>query len=443
MKVFALAALVALSAGCATARVVRLDTGQGAPIVYAPPETPPVEIDEAAFRLAVTQFVLDLRLDVAFRQLEQEGGRRSLLASSQGLVPGVQAASVPSSYERICRQQDDPERCLSLLVGGLTMGPMERRMLALYFALDTVWEGVGEAVRGMANGAALRAMITTMIGAALVMLVAPEPVTKVMAVALTASLIAYLGTGPVWSLVQGFLSLLDESRDAASFAELERAGHRFGKVLGDNGARVLVIVALSMLGGKSAMAGQGAKMPGFALAAARAEVEGGFVLSGALSGGVQAISVSSAGALNVVLAPTAVAAVAMGSGIGAGEGAGVASGGGIQGDPDGEVHHICTDKDEVSEATGGPWTQRFEDIFSKAGLKLSDPANQVRIKGHKGPHPREYHEEVFARLVSVMKSCRSVAQCQIVLRSEHADIARDLVREGTYLRRLITKDAGN
>ena len=30
--------------------------------------------------------------------------------------------------------------------------------------------------------------------------------------------------------------------------------------------------------------------------------------------------------------------------------------GGIQGDPDGTVHHICTDKNSVSEAEGGPWT---------------------------------------------------------------------------------------
>ncbi len=162
-----------------------------------------------------------------------------------------------------------------MLAGGFSLGPSERRMLALYFALDTVWEGVEDAIRDMVNPAALRAMVTSMIGVALVMLVAPEPITKVIAIALTASLIAYLGTGPVWNLGQGFLRLLDESRDAAGLADLERAGHRFGKVLGDNGARVLGIVALSALGGKSAMAAQGPKMPGFAQAASRAQLEGG------------------------------------------------------------------------------------------------------------------------------------------------------------------------
>ncbi|WNZ64897.1 hypothetical protein QEG98_15350 [Myxococcus sp. MxC21-1] len=146
-------------------------------------------------------------------------------------------------------------------------------MLALYFALDTVWSGVEDAIRDMVNPAALRAMVTTIIGTALVMLVAPEPITKVIAIALTASLIAYLGTGPVWNLGQGFLRLLDESRDAAGFADIERAGHRFGKVLGDNGTRVLVLVAMAALGGNSAMAAQGPKLPGFAQAASRAQLE--------------------------------------------------------------------------------------------------------------------------------------------------------------------------
>lgn len=329
-----------------------------------------------------------------------------------------------------------------MLAGGFSLGPSERRVLALYFALDTVWVGVEDAIRDMVNPAALRAMVTTIIGTALVMLVAPEPITKVIAIALTASLIAYLGTGPVWNLGQGFLRLLDESRDAAGFADLERAGHRFGKVLGDNGARVLVIVALSALGGKSAMAAQGPKMPGFAQAASRAQLEGGFQLSGALAGEVQAISISSAGVLNVTLAPTAVAAVAMGAGEGAGAAPVVGIGGRIQGDPDGEIHHICTDKNDKSDRTGGPWSPVFRDLFRQAGLSLDDAANLVRIRGHKGSHTREYHQEVLNRISIAMKGCRDTAQCRSKLVNELSKIARDLTTAGTKMRKLILKDPG-
>ncbi|QDE72036.1 hypothetical protein BHS09_36455 [Myxococcus xanthus] len=436
MRALGIAALLLFASGCASTRVVHLHTGRGEPIAFTPVESDPVEIGNDAFKRAVAQLVLDMRLDVAFREVEEDG-RRSLLASSGGLVDGAQGRSVPSAYERICQRQDEPHSCLSMLSGGFSLGPSERRMLALYFALDTVWEGVEDAIRDMVNPAALRAMVTTMIGTALVMLVAPEPITKVIAIALTASLIAYLGTGPVWNLGQGFLRLLDESRDAAGFADLERAGHRFGKVLGDNGARVLVIVALSALGGKSAMAAQGPKMPGFAQAASRAQLEGGFQLAGALAGEVQAISISSAGVLNVTLAPTAVAAVAMGEGAGAVVGAV----GGIRGDPDGKVHHICTDKNTVSDVTGGPWTQRFQAIFDRAGMTLGDPANLVRVRGHKGPHPAEYHKAVFARVNDATVRCGSPAACRVALERELARIARDLIRQGSTLRKLITKNA--
>jgi hypothetical protein len=57
--------------------------------------------------------------------------------------------------------------------------------------------------------------------------------------------------------------------------------------------------------------------------------------------GVQSIAIPSAGVLNVALVPTAVAAVAMGPGTA------------MQGDPEGDVHHICTNKNEISDASGG------------------------------------------------------------------------------------------
>lgn len=441
MRALGIAALLLLASGCSSTRVVMLNTGRGEPIAFTPVESDPIEIGQDEFSRAVAQLVLDMRLDVAFREVEEDG-RRSLLASSGGLVDGARGRSVPSAYEHICQRQDEPHSCLSMLAGGFSLGPSERRVLALYFALDTVWVGVEDAIRDMVNPAALRAMVTTIIGTALVMLVAPEPITKVIAIALTASLIAYLGTGPVWNLGQGFLRLLDESRDAAGFADLERAGHRFGKVLGDNGARVLVIVALSALGGKSAMAAQGPKMPGFAQAASRAQLEGGFQLSGALAGEVQAISISSAGVLNVTLAPTAVAAVAMGAGEGAGAAPVVGIGGRIQGDPDGEIHHICTDKNDKSDRTGGPWSPVFRDLFRQAGLSLDDAANLVRIRGHKGSHTREYHQEVLNRISIAMKGCRDTAQCRSKLVNELSKIARDLTTAGTKMRKLILKDPG-
>jgi len=407
--------------GCATARQVMPEAERSAPRVAAPVASAPVEVSEAAFRRAVAGLVLDMKWDVARGPTGGEG-RRAWLASARGVVDEGPGKAAPSTL-RLC-EPTSTEECPSLEAPGLT----RRRVKALSFALDTVWEGVEEAVGEVMNPVVLRTMVVSLIGTSLVMLVAPEPVTKFAALALTACLVAYLGTGPVWNLGRAFLRLMEESEHAVSDGALKAAGHRFGRVLGDNGARVLVVVALTALGGKTAMGARGPRMPGFAQAAVRAQGEAGFPLAGAMAGEVTSIALPAEGVLNVVLAPTVVAAVAMGPG------------GVIQGDPDGEVHHICTDKNEVSDTSGGPWTPAFEDVFRRAGMKLSDQANQVRIRGHKGPHPREYHQEVLLRLQSVMRQCRGTASCRDALVGELSQLAKELTTPGTRLRKLITRN---
>jgi hypothetical protein len=51
-------------------------------------------------------------------------------------------------------------------------------------------------------------------------------------------------------------------------------------------------------------------------------------------------------------------------------------------------------------------------------MSLDDPANIVHVKGHKGPHPQEYHERILERLIAVTDGCRTMAQCREVLTAE-------------------------
>ncbi|MPV86500.1 hypothetical protein GCU85_07115 [Cardiobacteriales bacterium ML27] len=71
------------------------------------------------------------------------------------------------------------------------------------------------------------------------------------------------------------------------------------------------------------------------------------------------------------------------------------------------VHHICTNKNCVSTARGGPWTPRFDEIFKKAGLDLDDAVNKVAIPGHKGPHPEAYHSYVHKELLSATRGLKA------------------------------------
>ncbi|QAT87965.1 putative lipoprotein [Corallococcus coralloides] len=399
-------------------------------MVHESLEVEPVQVSEDAFEAALTQLILDLRMDVAFRETDAADQRgwvrsRTLLASSKGLADPGPGSSPESLYARICPDGDD---CLTLVGGtGLTFSRKDRTLMALSFALDTVWEGVGAEVGKVLNPVALKALVASAALSVLLTMTLPEPVTKLIAVALTAAMVAYLGIVPVWEMGRGFVRLWDDAGTATSVIELQDIGHRFGKVLGTNGTRVLVLLVTAALGGRSAMAAQGPRLPGFSQAALRGQAEAGFQLGAALNGGVTSIAMPAAGVLNVALAPGAAAALAM-----YGEGR-------FPGDATGPVHHICTNKNLVSAAAGGPWTPRCEDVFRKAGMTLEDAANKVRLNGHEGPHPGQYHEKVVLRLERAVFRCRSMESCRSSLMTELAKIADELLTQGSDLRAFIVK----
>ena len=65
----------------------------------------------------------------------------------------------------------------------------------------------------------------------------------------------------------------------------------------------------------------------------------------------------------------------------------------------GDLHHICTNKNCISTASGGPWTPQFKEFFDGSGLDINKSLdNLVNIPGHKGPHPQAYHDYVFKNL---------------------------------------------
>ncbi len=299
--------LSVLLVGCATPRVVRLDTGQGEPIVYLPPKgAKPVEVDEGAFRKVMTRLVLDMR----FSLREETERPRVRLASWDSEPQGA-----GHDYGAWCSRQDSPGECLTLLAGGFSfLDAKARRQMALAFAWDGVWDGVQDAVKEVVNPLALKAMLTSAMAAYMFLIVAPEPVTKVVAVALTTFVLAYLGVDAFMSLVEGWQRLSADADRAESFQELEDAGHRFGRVMGENGARVLILALTAALsGGAASMASKGPTLPGFASAALAAETQAGFRLSAAIAGGVRSITVAE-GVMTVGLAPHAVAMTARGTG---------------------------------------------------------------------------------------------------------------------------------
>ncbi|MCY1080713.1 AHH domain-containing protein [Archangium sp. miwbw1] len=210
---------------------------------------------------------------------------------------------------------------------------------------------------------------------------------------------------------------------------------RFGKALGGVGLRVLVTVAGAKLarglpevpkGGlwaslsppRFAMAGGGTRGGVRVVMGTRAQVnvaEGTVVLMG-------------------VTANTATAAVASAVSVARTTGACTES------KQDGHHrHHLCTNKNDTSEITGGPWTPRFEKIFETAGMSLDDPANLVYLRDHKGPHPETYHREIFERLKLALGTCRTQVECRMKLVRVLDKIAGEVCTPGSTLNKLATR----
>jgi hypothetical protein len=104
-----------------------------------------------------------------------------------------------------------------------------------------------------------------------------------------------------------------------------------------------------------------------------------------------------------------------------------------------EWHHIATVTNEVSTLRGGPWTPRFKPLFDKAGLSMNNTANKVLVKGHKGPHPEEYHDIVLTTLTEATRGCPSTQTCRELLVAALQELASKVATRGTVLHRLATR----
>jgi hypothetical protein len=72
-------------------------------------------------------------------------------------------------------------------------------------------------------------------------------------------------------------------------------------------------------------------------------------------------------------------------------------------------------------------------------MSLDDPANIVYLRDHKGPHPEEYHREIFKRLRDTLEGCRARTECRVRLVQELDKIAGEVCTPGSKLNKLVTR----
>jgi hypothetical protein len=192
-----------------------------------------------------------------------------------GPLEASTAAEFRQRYLGMCLQQYGGGDCLGLLEDGPTLTKEDVRVLALALALKQVLRETREALQGMVSPQAVVAMVVCTAFVYLTLWLLPEPASKLLAAGLTLAMLAWLPVHTLWSLMDGWARLAHEADRATSFEALENASERFSKVMGENTARVLVmLITTAVAGGGATFASKLPKLPGFSRAAAQAEAQG-------------------------------------------------------------------------------------------------------------------------------------------------------------------------
>ncbi|WP_430384400.1 SitA5 family polymorphic toxin [Archangium violaceum] len=298
------AAAVPTSARDPLSRIqLHLETEEGPSRTFIPARRAPVELTQAQFDATMARLVVRLDLPSPPPQ------RLALLSWGPAGQEDARAA-LTHGYYRWCERRSTPGDCLSLLGKGLYLGPEARRTLALTLSLGSVWEGAVGVWMDMVDPVALQSLVTSAMAGYLAMLVFPNPVTQAAALSFTCLMVAYLGLDTVWGLLEGWARLERETEQARTFTEVREAGERFGRVMGAQAGRLLVMLATLALGSTANQMMGPPGLPGAAQAGVTAELQLGVRL--AAVGQVRQVAVGQA-SLTLTLAPGALAMASQGT----------------------------------------------------------------------------------------------------------------------------------
>ncbi|MCY1017924.1 hypothetical protein [Pyxidicoccus sp. MSG2] len=272
----------------------------------------PVEVNEDDFTEAVARLAREARpvaqpqaearqLFAETREAQARGERVIRLAPVNVSGTASRAeAELTREYLRWCQRTQGGGDCLRLLVDGPTVRGDDRYALALAISLGSVMAETTQALKGMVQPSAVLALLVWTAVVYLLLWALPDPLSKSIAAGMTVLLLGWLGVDTLWSLMRGWVRLVEDADRASTFDELSEAGEKFGRVMGENTARVLVMVATAALGGAvPKLTKLMPKLPGFTQAAVQAEAQGGLRLASVAE--VESVAASSEGTFSVLM----------------------------------------------------------------------------------------------------------------------------------------------
>ncbi|WP_143178018.1 hypothetical protein [Cystobacter ferrugineus] len=289
------------------------DTGDGEAIFSnLPTDFQPVRISDSELRVALTTFWLQVPLRVSASCPPLYVGRKLALASAP-LSGEAWQSDLAQSYGRFCERRGTPGDCLTLFNDGPRLQADDKRSIALAMAVGPALEGVDAEVRAMLNPTRVLATLSFTITAYMALLLAPEPVTKGVALAFSVLMWGYLGW-EFFDLLRAYAQLYEDAPQASSYVELREVGDSFGRVIGPNSVRILVMVATAAIGETAALMSKGPKLPGFGQASRSVEANTGLRLMNAATGAERVIVSVNEGTIRIVLPVNAVSMTARNGG---------------------------------------------------------------------------------------------------------------------------------
>jgi hypothetical protein len=258
--------LLALLNACATPRVMRLDTGQGAPLEYRPPSSlnKSVKVDAEVFQEVLAGLVLSAPLTL--RSPEQGWLVHASYPSNDADTRWQRLMS--KSFGGLCQPGQRRADCLSLLDDVVGLNEWDKLGVALGLSLHPLKESIAKAVEETLAPQLFYTVIATGLITWAVLAANPEPVFTKAAAIVSALLLLYLGVETFLEVVAASRELKGATDRATTWEELEQASQRFANRVGPEVARVFVlavtvVVSHGMTGGAALLASRLSMLPGF------------------------------------------------------------------------------------------------------------------------------------------------------------------------------------
>jgi hypothetical protein len=245
-----------------------------------PADFAPARVGESEFVAALADLVLDMPLTVASSRLPRLP-RRGLAPHSgvggSGAEPWQPVLN--QDYGGFCERRGTPGDCLELFEeGGSWLDEDDKHRIALVLAVGPALEARDAELAAMVRPERLAALVGITVTTYMTLLLFPEPASKAVAGVFGLLLWGYLGW-EFFALVQAYVQLRQEAAQATRWEELRAAGNRFGRVIGPNSVRILVLVGTAAVGESAVLVSRMPRLPGFGQAARAVETNTGVRLT--------------------------------------------------------------------------------------------------------------------------------------------------------------------